>query len=173
MGGSSDFREFIGMLDSPVLRSVAEHWDAVRGDRLMPSWSDLSTTSLSPHFSKLWGFQHQPEAEDFTGRLAGKNVLDWLGANFWGGSIKTLYAPPVFEEAYQFLSKVVTVPAAGRSSGTLFTMGEKTVAGERIALPLASDGVHGDAVLGASDYEPMAVSGPVVLVHENVKWFTL
>jgi hypothetical protein len=173
MEGSSNFREFISKLDSPVLRSVAEHWNAVRGDRLMPSWSDLSTTSLSPHFSKLWGFQHQPEAGDFTGRLAGKNVMDWLGANFWGGSIKTLYALPVFEEAYRFLKQVVTVPAAGRSNGTLFTMGDKIVAGERIALPLSSDGVHGDAVLGASNYEATPVSGPVVLVHENVKWFTL
>ena len=99
--------------------------------------------------------------------------MDWLGANFWGGSIKTLYSPPVFEEAYRFLNKVVTMPAAGRSNGTLFTMVEKAVTGERIALPLASDGVHADAVLGASDYDPTPVTSPVALVHENVKWFPL
>ena len=173
MEGPSEFREFIIALESPVLRSVAEHWNAVRRDRLMPSWSDLSTASLSPHFAKLWGFQHQPECEDFTGRLAGRNVVDWLGANFWGGSIRSLYPPPVFEEAYRFLNKVVTVPAAGRSNGRLFSVGERVVMGERIALPLAADGEHGDAVLGASDYEATPVTGPVTLVHENVKWFTL
>ena len=52
-------------------------------------------------------------------------------------------------------------------------MGDKIVTGERIALPLASDGVHGDAVLGASDYEPTSITGRVILVHENVKWLTL
>jgi hypothetical protein len=169
----TDFRQFTGALTSPTLRAIAEHWNDARGDCLMPAWEDLSSPALSPHFAKLWAFQHQPDTEDFTGRLAGKNIRDWLGANFWGASMKELYPPDVFREAYQFLVQVIAIPAAGRSHGRLFWIGERIVLGERIALPLASDGVHGDAVLGASDYDTSPVTGPVRLIHENLEWFHL
>ena len=121
----------------------------------------------------IWGFQYNQASDDFTGMLAGKNVRDWLGANFWGASMKDLHAPDVFRDAHSFLSKVVTVPATGRCHGRLFTTGEHAVRGERIALPLALDGINGDAVLGASDYESPVQVGPVVLIHENIELFAI
>jgi hypothetical protein len=79
----------------------------------------------------------------------------------------------VFDGAYYFLSKVVATPAAGRCNGRLFTIGSKVVVGERIALPLAADGINGDAVLGASDYDRPLESGHVELITENMEWFVI
>jgi hypothetical protein len=139
----------------------------------MPTWSDLSSPALSPHFKLLWGFHYDPKSEDFTGRLAGAHIREWLGANFWGARLRDIYPPQIAKEAHQFLTNVVTMPAAGRCSGRLFTMGGRCVTGERIALPLAVDGTNGDGILGASDYEHVPVSGAVELIHENVEWFVL
>jgi hypothetical protein len=168
-----NFQSFLTTLNSPALRVIASHWDKARGDRLMPTWADLSTPVLSPHFAMIWGFQYDPGSDDFVGRLAGKNVRDWLGANFWGASLRDLHAAPEFHDARHFLSKVVTIPAAGRCSGRLFTIGENAVRGKRIALPLAADGTNGDAVLGASDYQSPLEPGSVVLIHENMEWYAI
>ena len=45
------------------------------------------------------------------------------------------------------------------------------LSGGRIALPLAADGLNGDGVLGASDYEHVPFTGLVELTFENIDWF--
>jgi hypothetical protein len=121
----------------------------------------------------LWGFQYDAEADEYTGRLAGAHVTEWLGANFWGARLQDIHSPRIALEARQFLGKVINGPAAGKCSGRLFVMGNHTALGERIALPLSADGVRADAILGATDYDHVAVTGPVELVHENLEWFAL
>lgn len=171
--GDAEFQAFRGTVKSPALLAVVQHWHQVRGRKRMPNWTDLSSAALTPHFELLWGFQHNPETGDFNGRLAGKHVKDWLGANFWGASLKDLHAPHVFADSHRFLFNVVSTPAAGRCSGRLFTIGGAAVTGERIALPLAADGLTADAVLGASAYETPISPGPVELIHENAEWFAI
>ena len=168
-----NFQSFLDTVNSPSLRVIALHWHQVRGDKLMPTWADLSTSILSPHFAMIWGFQHDHRTGDFKGRLAGKHVRDWLGANFWGASLRDLHPSHVFRDAHQFFTEVIAIPAAGRCSGSLFTIGGKPVKGERIALPLGADGTTGDAILGASHYESSGETGPVVLIHENMEWFAI
>ena len=87
MSATGNFQDFLETIASPALRAVAHHWHQVRGMRAMPGWADLSSSALSPHFKMLWGFHHDHQTGDFTGRLAGKHVMDWLGANFWGASL--------------------------------------------------------------------------------------
>lgn len=170
---TDNFEAFINAVRSPHLRAVAVHWHRVRGVRPLPNWDDLSSSALSPHFDKLWGFQYDATNEDFVGRLAGTHVRDWLGANFWGASLKDIHPPKVFADAHHFLSKVMVTPAAGRCSGKLFTISGKAIMGERIALPLSTDGITGDAILGASDYEYPRELGPVEMIHENMKWYAI
>src|SRR5258708_3978550 len=103
---ASDFQSFLSAITSPELRTIAHHWHQVRGQRLMPTWTDLSTSVLSPHFKWLWGFQHDPRTGDFTGRLAGSNIRDWLGANFWGASLKDIHPPNVYRESHRILLRI-------------------------------------------------------------------
>ena len=168
-----DFEKFEKKLSSRALRAIAGHWDNARVGRLMPGWDDLAPGVLERHFALLWGFQFEPSSQEFVGRLAGTHVKEWLGANFWGARLREIHPPPVYERAQLFLSKVLTVPAAGYCSGSLFTVAGHTVKGERIALPLASDGKTGEGVLGASYFEPTHAAGPVELVFENMEWFAL
>lgn len=165
--------EFINAITSPALSAVARLWDEARGEKLMPTWNDLPSSALTPYFPLLWGFQYDQQADEFTGRLAGAHVTEWLGANFWGGRLQDIHSPRVEKEARQFFYKIINGPAAGRCSGRLFVMGDHTANGERIALPLSIDGVHADGILGATDYEHVPVTGPVELILENLEWFAL
>jgi hypothetical protein len=124
----------------------------------MPTWRDLSTAALAPNFAKLWGFQFDAKTGDFVGRLAGKNVREQLGANFWGGSLKGIRSGDALRDSHLFLFRVVSIPAAGRCNGRL-VRGDLEVRGERIALPLAFDGSCSDADLGASHHGGQLVRG--------------
>lgn len=78
---------------SPALTVVAEHWNQVRADRIMPTSADLSSTALSPYFELLWGVLYDPQSDEFTGRLAGAHVAEWLGANFGAHASKIFIHP--------------------------------------------------------------------------------
>jgi hypothetical protein len=170
MSGIQDFMEGI---ESPALRAVAEHWFEARGTMVMPRWSDISTSVLAPHFKLLWGFQYNPRTKEFIGGLTGERLKEWLGAGFSGARMLDLHSPTTFREAQQLLIRIVTTPLAVRSSGRLFTVGDRTVTGERIAFPLAADGRTGDAILGASVYDSPVLSGPVKMIYENLEWCAL
>ena len=165
--------ELANALSSSALLAVAQHWDQARSNRLLPTWADLSSSALAPHFKLLWGFNFDPKANEYTGLIAGKHVSEWLGANFWGARLQDIHPPHVVNDARRFFDRIMAGPAIGRCSGRLFTMSGRAITGERIALPLAPDGGHPGGILGATDYEYLPVSGEVELIHENVEWFAL
>jgi len=168
-----DFHSFIGKIKSPALRAVAEHWHQARGGRLMPKWTELSSSVLAPHFKLLWGFQYDPKTQQFTGGLTGEQVKQWVGGGFSGARLQDLQPPAIVKEAQQLMSKIVTTPSVLQSSGRLFTVGNYTVTGERIAFPLSAMGTVGDGILGASDYDSPVLSGPIEMIYENLEWCAL
>src|SRR3954469_13764147 len=121
-----EFHQLTARITSPALRAIAQHWDEARGVKRMPRWDDLSSSSLAPHFAKLWGFKYDTDKGDFIGLLAGKQVRDWLGANFWGASLKDIHhSHGAFKDAFTFLFTTIATPSAGRCQGRLFTMGDQ------------------------------------------------
>jgi hypothetical protein len=169
-GPATDLENFVTGIESPALRAVAEHWSDVRGHKLMPAWNDISSSVLAPHFKLLWAFTFDRRKGEFVGRLAGRQVKDWFGTNFSGHKLDDIHPPHVLTEAQVLLTKVVTIPAAGRTSGRLAAVGGHTVIGERIALPLATDGTNADGVLGASDYTSPVPPAACELIFENIVW---
>ncbi|HET7085244.1 MAG TPA: PAS domain-containing protein [Rhizomicrobium sp.] len=163
----------IDSIESPGLRAVAEHWREARGSKRMPRWADLSSAVLAPYFKLLWGYQYDPKTGEFTGGLTGEHIKDWLGTKFSGARLLDIHQPSAFREAQSILTQTVSSPSAYRSSGRLFTVGNHTVNGERIALPLAANGVTADGILGASDYQSPVLSGPITLIHDNLHWYPL
>jgi len=173
-GSANTVGSFIAGIESPALRDLAKHWSEARGGKPMPSWSDLSSSALSPHLKLLWGYHFDRRKSEFTGRLAGTHIKRWLGPNFCNVKLSDIHPPHIVMEAHAFLAKVVTTPGVGLCSGRLFTIGGgHTVTGERLALPLATDGTSADGILGASDYIYPSVSGLVELIHENIRWCAL
>lgn len=139
----------------------------------MPAWSDLSPSGLAPHFKRLWAFKYDRAADDFTARLAGNRTMVGFGKSFRGTPLKELHPPHIFELARAHMAKVVNERNAYYCSGKLFRAGSQEIEGERIMLPLASDGLHGDGVLGATDFPYRAMEGPVELLVGQIEWFLI
>lgn len=163
----------LSRIQSPTLAAVARQWNEARGKKSMPNWADLSDLGLSSAARQMWGFDYDPRTKDFVGRMAGSRLRRWIGEDFVGRRLADLHPQDVFQECRLILANVVTPPLLARTSGRLFTVDDITVTGERIMLPMADDGRTASGVLGASDYRPPALLGPVKLIHENVEWYPI
>lgn len=173
MHRTDGFPEFRNRIASPALRAIADHWLQVRADRAMPAWSDLSPSAISEHLKRVWAFKYDRATGDFTARLAGTRTMARFGKSFRGTPLRDLHPPNVFEQAQSHMIRIVSEPAFVRSTGKLFRIGDHTTEGERIVLPLAADGMHGDGVLGASDFKHFPGPGSVELIYDRLEWFAV
>jgi hypothetical protein len=172
---SKDFSEFLGSISSPSLSAIAAHWVEVRGERAMPSWNDLRPQSLARHLPIIWSYKYDSSSHSFVGRLAGDRVARLFGQNFRGIPLIEAHGLASITTIHAGLSRIVLAPAAHRGWGKVLQQGELFGMGERIMLPLASDGVHADEVFGATEYHfPNMTAGmPTMSISENEEWFDL
>ena len=173
MHPTNGFSGFRSRIASPALQAIADHWQQVRGGRPMPAWSDLSPSAISEHLKRLWAFKYDRATGDFTARLAGTRTMARFGKSFRGTPLRDLHPPRVFEQAQSHMIRIVSEPAFVRGTGKLFKIGDHTIEGERIVLPLASDGLHGDGVLGAADYKHFPGPGSIELIYDRLEWFAV
>ncbi|HET7084961.1 MAG TPA: PAS domain-containing protein [Rhizomicrobium sp.] len=168
-----NFEEFLLRIESPALRAVAQHWHEARRTRRMPALADLPPPALAPYAKFLWSFAYDPKTGQFTGRLAGDRWSKWAGKDFHGRPLKDFHSASSYRESRELLTRIVTTPQAFRSSGRLFAVDDFAVTGERIVLPLATDGKTGDGVLGASHYVSPPLLGQLEMIHENIEWYAI
>lgn len=171
-----DFRVFLDQIESERLRAVALAWDQARAGATMPSFSALRPAAIAAQLPIIWVFAYDRTSRRFTGRLAGERIAQAFNKNFRGIALEDVHPPHLLDWIHAGMSRVVLEPCCYRSGGALFRKTGQTGIGERIMLPLADDGVHGDGVLGASDYElpgGNAVDGPIELISDDERWFSL
>jgi hypothetical protein len=171
-----NFAALRNRLSSPALIAIADHWQEVRGTAAMPSWSQIRPSAIAPYLTCIWAFKFDRKADAFTARLAGNRITAGFGKSFRGTLLDELHSPEILEKVRTVLRRLVLEPCIYHSSGPLFRVGDYVGEGERIVLPLAADGLHGDGVLGASKYGPVpaGIAGPPVeLLLNNEEWFSL
>ena len=101
---------------------------------------------------------------------------DLLAGDLRGTPLQQFQPPRLALRMHLTVSRVVLGPAFYRGTGKLFQQGTHIVEGERIVLPLSTDGINGDGALGASDYDdPIAeaATDPVEVLHDVEEWFAL
>ena len=170
---SGDFSKYKSGIVSPSLRAIVEYWERTRSDRNMPAWADMSPSELAPHLKLLWFYNYDRATGEFTARLASNRAMRGYQKSFRGTSLRELHPPHLFELAQAHMTQVVAGPTAYYCSGKLFKVDSQIVEGERIMLPLASDRIHGDAILGATDFPMRPAEGPIELLVGNISWFSL
>ena len=172
----SGFAEFRGRIGSPALATIADHWKAAMGNKRMPVWTAIQPSWIAPHLTRVFAFTYDRQSGEITRRLMGGELLAMFAGSPRGTPLEQLQAPRLALRMHLTVSRVVREPAFYRGTGKLFRQGAHVVEGERIVLPLSTDGLNGDGALGASDYhDPMIESAtdPVEVLHDAEEWFPL
>ncbi len=168
------FRDFEGAIVSPALKSVARHWNEVRGTRRMPAWSDIKPAAIAAHLPIVWSYRYDRETDTFTGRLAGERITAVLGKSIRGVPMIDAYPESGYPALFARHRRVVLEPAFLRGHGVVFEHFGRFGLGERITMPLADDGEHGDGIIGATEYGVTAEPTREMLsTGEVLEWFAL
>jgi hypothetical protein len=172
-----DFSEFRKQISTPSLRAVAEHWHEARGSKSMPSWEDLRPKAIAAQLPIVWSYKYDPATGLFTGRLAGDRITQIYGKSFRGLALAEAQAPEAFAAVHALFSRVVQEPAIYLCAGRIFRQRDQFGSGERLMLPLSSDGVVSDGILGATESRNLLPDPHVpvepIHVHEMEVWFSL
>lgn len=136
------------------LRRLLEHYLEVRGDRRMPSRRDIDALRLGPTLPVIWMSEYEPAAGTFRYRLAGEEVNEIWGFPVAGRLLSDFVPAERFVSTNESFLKVLREEAALIASGAVYRCSGRIGLGERLVLPLASDGVTADGLLGATHREP-------------------
>lgn len=166
------FDEFCADIVSPNLVAVARQWNEARRHRLMPGWHDLKPSAMKAQLPIIWSYTYNTTEDEFFGRIAGDTVHKIFGRSFKGERMSVLQTafdrPRLFERA----KRVISTPALFHGLGAVFQQSENESVGERIIMPLASDGKVPDGILGATEFKVRSLHGRDVQ-SEDERWFAL
>lgn len=146
------FQTFFDSIAAPELRAIAEHWNAARGSRRIPAWSQIDPAAIGRHLRYVWSWKYDRAKDSFTGRLAGEDIVRTFGKSPRGRPMTEFFAPEAYEIFFPWHRRVVVEPAFLRGTGLIYRRVDRNFTGERIMMPLAEDGEHGDGILGATVY---------------------
>ena len=172
------FAKFLAAVENPDLRAVAEHWNHARGAKKMPAWSDIDPTAIGPQLPIIWSWKYDRETDLFTGRLAGDEIDAIFGKTMRGADMREFFKDMDYEAIYTRNRRVVTEPCLCHCTGLVLIHFGRYGIGERVVMPLAADGEHGDGVFGATVYYTMQrgmseSNGKPAPTGENVTFYPL
>jgi hypothetical protein len=167
--------EFIQLISTPSLRAVAMHWDDVRRVKRMPSWEDLQPKAIGSQLAIAWSLKYDRSNGSFTGRLAGDRIARLVGKDFRGLPLAQSQSSASFASMHPLLTRVVLEPAAFCGFGMVFKQADRLVKGERLILPLSTNGQEADGLIGATEYESSQfMPGEAVEpITDQERWFAL
>ena len=147
------FVEFERAIVSPALKRVANHWNAARGFKRIPTWSAIRPAAVAAQLPLIWSYIYDRESDTFTGRLSGDQIDRIFGRNLKGVPMAELYPAGDYGRLFERLKRVVCEPAFFRGEGMVFAHLDRYGQGERIVLPMTKDGATGDGIFGATEYQ--------------------
>lgn len=132
-------------LSDPITQSMLKYWNEKKGDRLMPSPSDMNFASFARYASKITLIEVDP-GPSFTVRLAGEEVIGSLGFNPKGRELLAFdeLLPGLGTMLNGFYSWLLTERRPAAVRGTQHMLDKDYVSYEAIYLPLSSDGENID-----------------------------
>lgn len=141
-------------LSDPVTTFMLRYWTAKKGDRRMPSPSDLSLGEFARYAPKIFTVQVQHEPYDLFFRLVGEDVITNFGFNPKSRALRSLdkELPGVGSLLHQFFGWVAQEGRPIGAGGTQELVDKSYNDYEAVYLPLSEDGVRVDRILAATSY---------------------
>lgn len=120
----------------------------------------------------IWTYSYDRSRERFTGRMAGVNIEQIFGKSFSGTPMEELYPAKDYPQLYARARRVIDTPEFYRGTGMVFRHLDHSGSGERIMLPVSSNGGRGDGILGATVYQ-FFLGDRIDPEPETDRWFSL
>lgn len=140
-------------MKSPSLCQLLDHYLDVRGAKRLPSRQDIDPLALGPVLPIIWICDLDAAAGTFRYRLAGEDVNEIWGMSVAGHLLSDLVPPERFKVTNESFLKVIREEAALISSGPVYGCTDRIALGERLVLPLSSDGITADGLVGATEHD--------------------
>ncbi len=165
-------------VESPALKVVLAHWQAVRGNRLMPAWRDIDPAAIGRHLPMVWAWRYDVDQATFIGRLAGEEILAVLGKEIRGRRLEQCFPADAAGVVLERYKTVIRTPSILHSTGHVHMKTGRHGVGERLVLPLADDGITGDGILGVTEYrlsiaDAKSVGAAIDHHHEDIAFHPL
>jgi hypothetical protein len=136
----------------PAANELVAYWRQKQGGRGVPRRRDVDPTSIPPRLlPHLFMLDVIDRGADFRYRLIGTAIVAGVGRDATGALVSRLYGsfPDALAALRQILGRVMTEKIPIFSSGLLYWLPERDYqAYTNVFLPLSSDGVQVDIVLG-------------------------
>jgi len=149
---ASAFTNFLERIEDSDLRAVALHWNEARQSKLMPAWNDIDPAKIRRQLGIVWAYRYDHASASFIARLAGEEIERAFGKTFRGKPMRELFPASEFEDMFRRHLRIVADPCFLHGAGFVFDNLGQSGTGERIAMPLADDGVRADGIFGATKY---------------------
>ncbi|MCB9947056.1 MAG: PAS domain-containing protein [Rhodospirillaceae bacterium] len=147
-GKAQDF----GHVADPILRRFLRYWLDKRGSRAMPARQDIDPTDVPWALSRIWLAEVLRDPLTVRYRLAGEDVRAIFDRRLTGLCLEDVFPASQVALVRASFSRVILGREIVHQSGTVYKQAGKVVDGERLMLPLSSDGETVDFVIGVSVY---------------------
>lgn len=130
------------------LHAFLTYWLELRAGRPTPNRQDFDPARVPTLLSGFWIIKREAASGRYRFRLAGDEIRSLLGRRVVGEYVDDLFV----EHGQQFndtLDQVTSMPGIHHMIGSAYQSGRHGVHTERLALPMADDGVI-DTVFGAT-----------------------
>lgn len=127
-----------------------EHYLDVRGLRLMPRRKDIDALRLGPVLPYIWLSDYEKAHNTFRYRLAGEEVNAVFGARITGLLLSDMVMGERFSAVNGLFLRVLNERMALHAEGPVYRCTDRMTLGERLVLPLSSDGVTADGLVGVT-----------------------
>ena len=135
-----------------LIRHVIALWLRWRGERGMPARTDIDPVALDAALPILWLCDYEADVDRFRCRLAGEKIDTLHGGLIAGRYVDDILKSDRVHEVMGRYKRVVSEPAICHAAGRVYLHKDRRLIGERILLPLATDGATADGVLGATSF---------------------
>jgi hypothetical protein len=144
--------QFSLTLTDPRLAALLRHWLTVRRDKAMPGRADIDPAAIINVLPYVYVYDFRPDSGRFFNRLAGEHIYNTSGVRGGNRFLDELFAFPVAQTIRGWFMHVVGIPSLAHMGVAVRYAGGEEIAGERLILPLSSDGKVADGLIGASVY---------------------
>ena len=148
-------------IGDPRLAALLQHWLSVRNGKAMPARRDVDPSRIPAVLAYLFIYDYHADTDRFFCRLAGEEIFAAAGVHGARRFLEELFVPPTLERVRARYSRVVKTPVVIHTKGLMRVASGYRIPGERLVLPLASDGSTADGLIGATIYRRNEAMSPM------------